>query len=151
MTKFEIYSMKLVEISIYVLIAIAVILVVILLISLFLNILDFFSSKDITEGSVVNKEFSPAHSETVTIPRIISNGKTCSTVIVPYVYHYSDTYKITIRDYIDNEEQTATYRVTKEVYDSVNIGDEFIYNKEYEPNEPEYTREKQEKEQNIYE
>ncbi len=60
-------------------------------------------------------------------------------------YHYSDTYKITIRDYIDNEEQTETYRVTKEVYDSVDIGDEFIYNEEFEPNEPEYTREKQEK------
>ena len=105
----------------------------------------------LTQGEVIEKEFIPAHSETTMLPIVITDGENISTIIMPYVYHYSDTYKITIRDYIDNEEQTATYRVTKEVYDSVNIGDEFIYNKEYEPNEPEYTREKQEKEQNIYE
>ena len=101
-------------------------------------------SQNLTQGEVIKKEFTPAHSETTILPVVTTDGENMSTIFVPYVYYYSDTYKITIRDYIDNEEQTATYRVTEEVYDSVDIGNEFIYSKEYEPDEPEYTREKQE-------
>lgn len=124
------------------------IIIFLLLTTLFIGtpaLFDYLNSKNITEGEVINKNFTPAHSETSMLPIVTTDGKNISTIIVPYVYHYSDTYKITIRDYIDNEEQTETYRVTKEVYDSVDIGDEFIYNEEFEPNEPEYTREKQEK------
>lgn len=101
-------------------------------------------SQKLTQGEVIEKKFTPAHSEVMIIPIVTSNGESISTTYVPYVYYYSDAYKITIRDYVDTEEQTATYRVTKEVYDNVNIGDEFIYSDEYEPDEPEYTREKQE-------
>lgn len=103
---------------------------------------------NIIEGEVINKNFNPAHSETTMLPIVTTDGENISTIIMPYVYHYPNTYKITIRNYIANKEQTATYRVTKEVYDSVNIGDEFIYTEEYEPNEPEYIREKQENDKN---
>lgn len=39
--------------------------------------------------------------------------------------------------------QTATYRVNEGVYESVEIGDEFVYKKDMKPIEPEYTRERQ--------
>lgn len=101
-------------------------------------------SQKLTQGEVIEKKFTPAHSEVMIIPMVTTDGKNTSITNVLYIYYYSDTYKITIRDYIDNEEQTATYRVTQEVYDSVDVGNEFIYSEEYEPDEPEYTREEQE-------
>ena len=86
----------------------------------------------ITQGEVVDKQFEPAH----TVIRIIP---------LPYVYHYPDTYRITITALDeDGNRQKATYRVTKEVFETVQIGDEFIYTKDMEPSEPEYRREEQE-------
>lgn len=101
-------------------------------------------SQQLSQGEVIKKEFVPAHSETTIIPMATTDGKNVTTIMMPYVYYYADTYKVTIKGYIDSEKQTATYRVTKEVYDSINIGDEFVYNEEFEPDEPEYIREKQE-------
>lgn len=101
-------------------------------------------SQKITQGEVINKEFIAEHTEVRVIPVVTSNGKSTSTTLIPYVYHYPDTYKITIKDYdAEQKELTATYRVTKFVYDSIDYGDEFIFNKDYEPTEPEYTREKE--------
>ena len=102
-------------------------------------------SNKITQGEVTEKEFVPEHTQVQIIPLVTTDGESTSTILIPYVYHYPDTYKITIRAYDDDQnELTATYRVTKNVYDSVNEGDEFIYDKSYTPEEPEYTRKKQE-------
>lgn len=38
----------------------------------------------------------------------------------------------------------AEYRVTEDVYDAVEIGAEFVYDKSMQPQEPEYTRARQE-------
>ncbi len=98
----------------------------------------------ITSGEVVEKNFTPAHSETRIIPLVISNGKTSHVMVIPYVYHYSDRWEITIAAWDEEEKkmQTATYRVTAEVYKAVEIGAEFVYDKDMEPIEPEYTRER---------
>lgn len=102
-------------------------------------------SAKLTQGEVSKKEFVPKHTETVLIAQIFTDGENIQTIFVPFVYFYDDTYKITIRAYDENkEENTATYRVKKEIYDKVDIGDEFIYQKDFEPDYPEYTREKQE-------
>lgn len=47
------------------------------------------------------------------------------------MYHYSDSYKIDIRDYNENEKKcdTATYYVTEEVYNQCEIGSIFKYEK----------------------
>lgn len=102
-------------------------------------------SGKITSGEVVKKSFTPAHNEVRVIPVVVSNGKTCITRVVPYTYHYSDCWEITIAAWDEEEKkmQTATYRVNEGVYESVEIGDEFVYKKDMKPIEPEYTRERQ--------
>ena len=119
--------------------AVLVVLAVILLLGL------FGCSGKITSGEVIEKNFTPAHSEVRIIPIVISNGKSVSTRIIPYVYRYSDRWEITIAAWDEEEKkmQTATYRVTEEVYEAVEIGAEFVYNKDLKPIEPEYTRERE--------
>ena len=82
----------------------------------------------ITQGEVIEKEFTPSH-----------------TTLVPFIYSYSDSWKITIQSYDEEtgENSTATYRVTENVYNSVEIGSEFIYDENMKPSEPEYIRERQ--------
>lgn len=101
-------------------------------------------SGKITSGEVIEKSFTPAYSTVRIIPLFISNGKTSHVVYVPYTYHYSDKWEITIAawDEKEKEMQTATYRVTEEVYEAVEIGAEFVYDKDMKPIEPEYTRER---------
>jgi hypothetical protein len=98
----------------------------------------------ITQGEVIEKEFTPSHTRIMVIPVVHSNGKTSYTTLVPFTYFYPDTWKITIQSYDEEkgENLTATYRVTENVYDSVKIGDEFVYDENMEPDEPEYTRER---------
>lgn len=95
----------------------------------------------ITSGEVIDKEFEPAHVELRYIPVVHSNGKTTYTTTMLYTYYYPDTYRIVIRG-VDSsgEQQTERFRVTKEVYDAVTIGAEFVYMDEMKPSEPEYER-----------
>lgn len=119
--------------------AVLVVLAVILLLGL------SGCSGKITSGEVVEKNFTPAHSEVRLIPIVKSNGKSTSTRLVPFVYHYSDRWDVTIAAWDEEEKkmQTATYRVTEEVYEAAEIGAEFVYDKDMKPIEPEYTRERQ--------
>lgn len=101
----------------------------------------------LVEGEVYDKEFKPSITQVVMLPIVISNGKTSSTTIVPYVYYYPDRWVIRIREpngggtYITDE-----YYTSETVYDSVNIGDTFSYDPDRDfENEP-YTRERQRKE-----
>lgn len=98
----------------------------------------------ITQGEVVSKQFIPAHTETRITPLVRSNGKTTTVTPVPFCYHYSDKYLITISGTDkDGNTRTAQYRVTKEVFEAVEIGAEFVYDKNMKPEEPEYQRERQ--------
>lgn len=58
------------------------------------------------------------------------------------MYHYSDSYKIDIRDYNEKEKEydTATYYVTEEVYNQCEIGSIFKYEKGRDFAEIPYTR-----------
>ena len=97
----------------------------------------------ITQGEVVDKQFTPAHTDTQIVPIVRSNGKTTTVTPVPFFYHYPDTYEITISGADKNgNQQKAVYRVTKEVFDTVEMGTEFIYDKDMQPDEPEYRRER---------
>lgn len=99
----------------------------------------------ITSGEIVEKTFTEAHTKTIIIPICISNGKSMTTIFCPYIYHYSDRFEIKIQKWNEekSEMETATYRVTETVYNSVEIGFEFVYKSDMCPQEPEYTREKQ--------
>ena len=99
----------------------------------------------ITEGEVVEKTFEPAHTAVRILPIIRSNGKTTHTTYVPFIYQYPDLYCIEIQKYDEKngEIKRATYRVTADVYNTVEVGDHFIYTDEAAPTEPVYTREQQ--------
>ena len=44
----------------------------------------------ITQGEVIEKEFTPSHTEVMLVPLVHSNGKTSYTTLVPFIYSYSD-------------------------------------------------------------
>lgn len=94
------------------------------------------------EGEIYNKEFIPAHTETVLISTVHTDGKMSYTTVMPYVYYYSDSYEIDIRDYNEEEKEydTATYYVTEEVYNQCEIGSIFKYEKGRDFTEIPHTR-----------
>lgn len=102
-------------------------------------------SNAITEGEVYEKEYREAHTQVIVFPLIISNGKTSSTIMIPYFVHYPDRYVIFIKAYQDEEWKTEDFYVSKEVYDSINIGDMFLYDEERGDLQDEpYTKERKE-------
>lgn len=98
----------------------------------------------ISNGEVYQKEFKEAHNEVKIIPLIRSNGKTTYTTMMPYIYNYPDRYIIYIKKLEDNKWKTASYYTTKEVYESINIGDQFEYVEDRDLTEEPYTRKKEE-------
>lgn len=101
-------------------------------------------SQKITDGEVYEKEYKEAHTEIRMIPIVTTNGKTTHTTIIPYTYHYPDRYIVYIKKFEDNEWKTANYYITKEIYESINIGDQFEYVEGRDLTDEPYTREKSE-------
>lgn len=87
-------------------------------------------SDTITEGEVYEKEYKEAFTTTSILPLVISTGKTTTTIMVPYFIRYPDRYVIHIKSFVDDEWVTEDFYVTKEVYDSINVGDMFIYDED---------------------
>lgn len=80
----------------------------------------------ITSGEVVAKKFTPEHDESGVRPVMVASGNGLSTYFVPYVDHYGDAWTITIQ----SADETEEYNVTEEVYNSVDIGEQFTYTDE---------------------
>ena len=83
----------------------------------------------ITEGEVYAKEYREAHARVSVFPIVISSGKTTTTTMVPYVITYPERFVIFIKAYQEGEWKTEDFYVSEETYDSVNIGDMFLYDK----------------------
>lgn len=103
-------------------------------------------SSTITEGEVYAKEHREEYNSVMYLPVVASNGKTATTLLIPYYVHYPERYVIFIRAYQTEEWQTEDFYVSKEVYNAVNIGDMFFFDEERgdlkdEPN----TRERKER------
>lgn len=99
----------------------------------------------ITEGEVYEKEYREAFTTVMVLPLVISDGKTTTTTMIPYVVYYPDRYVIHIKSYQDGEWVTEDFYVSKEVYDHINVGDMFEYNEERGDLQDEpYTKERQE-------
>jgi hypothetical protein len=86
----------------------------------------------LTHGEVIDKSFTAAYTETKLMPHVMCSGKTCTTTLIPYTVHHPDNWTITIKSVADDDRygETAKYCVTQNVYDSVNIGDMFEYDKD---------------------
>ena len=102
-------------------------------------------SNVITEGEVYEKEYREEYTTIMMLPMVISNGKSTTTTMVPYFIHYPERYVIFIKAYQDEEWKTEDFYVSKEVYDSTNIGDMFLYDEERgDLQEEPYTKERKE-------
>lgn len=102
-------------------------------------------SDKITEGEVYEKEYREAHTSLMMLPLVMSNGKTTTTTIVPYIVYYPDRYVIHIRAFVDNEWVTEDFYVSEEVYNSINIGDMFVFDEDRgDLTEEPYTKERSE-------
>lgn len=96
------------------------------------------------EGTVISKEFEPAHTtrSTISIPHRV--GKITTVTVVPVTRHYDDQWKITFEGYLDGKLKVRTAYVTEEVYNSYEIGDHFIYDKDRDSDEESYVEERDE-------
>lgn len=82
--------------------------------------------KDLKQGTVCKKEFSPGYSQIVPYP--VWSGNT--VIIVPVTQYYADEWLLTISGEVDGEEVTKTFSVSEKTYDSYEIGDCFNYEEE---------------------
>ena len=116
----------------------------ILVLILTLTLLLCGCSDKITSGEVIEKNFTPAHTERRLVTTFVYTGKTAIPICVPYVFHYNDKWEIKIRKYSEEEQKFlyATYTLTEEAYNQIEIGNEFIYSKDLESALPEYTKER---------
>ena len=88
----------------------------------------FMASCDrLKEGEVYEKEFKPGYTTTRLMPICVSNGKTVTTMLLPYIISYPDRWLVKIKKYNGKKWVWAEYYTTEEVYQTVNIGDEFRY------------------------
>ena len=78
---------------------------------------------------------------------VISNGKSITTMMIPYTVYYPDRYVIHIKAFRNGEWITEDFYVSQEVYDSISIGDMFLYDTDRGDLQDEpYTKERQESE-----
>lgn len=82
----------------------------------------------IKSGEVYDKYYIPAHSESyTTYERVYDDGKYRSAPVLKFRYVPAE-YRILIRRENDKGEwDTASYKVGKERYDSIKIGDEVSF------------------------
>ena len=95
-----------------------------------------------TEGEIYSKRFIPAHTDTMLIPTVYSNGETSYTILMPYVMTYPDAYEIKIRNYDEDKQKydTQTYYVKEDVWHQCEIGNVFKYDKDRDFTEMPYSR-----------
>lgn len=116
-------------------------------IALFLSIILVFGllvscSKLINEGDIYEKEFKPEYTTVSVFPMTISNGKTVTTIMVPYTIHYPDRWVIYIKAYDEEACKWINeyFYVSEEVYDSVDIGDYFVFDEDMGTRDEPYTK-----------
>ena len=96
------------------------------LLTLLICLLFLCGCERITEGEIYDKEFESAHSETVIINQVRRIGKSTTVIPTPHFRSYPDQWFVSIKQtQEDGSVKTATYEVSKEIYDSVQVGDYF--------------------------
>lgn len=114
---------------------IAILLVFVLLLSA--------CSPKITSGEVCDKEYREAFVTVSFYPVVTYNGKTSTTMMVPYTVRYPERWVVFIKSFEDGKCITEDFYVSEAVYNSISIGDMFEYdeNRGDLTDEP-YTKEK---------
>lgn len=99
-------------------------------------------SKGIAEGTVYKREFVAEHTETIIIPIVHSTGKTCYTTMMPVIRMYPDEWVISVKKYNSDssEWETKDFYVSQQVYDKVEVGDYYVFNKKDGTTDEPYTQ-----------
>ena len=80
------------------------------------------SCNTLEEGEVVEKWYEPTHTDVVLMPLIISNVKTTTTVMMPYVITDYKDWCVKINGKYKDEERIETIYVSQKQYESLSIG-----------------------------
>jgi len=83
---------------------------------------------EITDGIIITKIYEPATEEMSLLPIAVPSGKSTSIMLIPYMIYDDEDYIIEIQKVMDNRNVPVSRRlyITKEEFDSVNIGDTFV-------------------------
>lgn len=96
----------------------------------------------ITEGKIIEKEFIPAHTESILIPVVTKVGNSTITNLIPVIRDYEDQWVIIFEGMNEEgEKETRKVYTDKETYNSYEVGDNFVYVEDRDEDEPEYTEE----------
>ena len=82
------------------------------------------SCEHLEYGNIVEKEYHPAWTQVMFIPIIISDGKTTSTMMIPYFVWHNESWSIDVEGKgTKGSIMTETFYVDKLAYDTSKIGD----------------------------
>jgi hypothetical protein len=110
------------------------------IVAIILILLSLSGCATITEGVIIEKEFIPAHTESILIPVVTKVGNSTITNLIPVVRDYEDQWVI-IFEGINEEGEKETRKVytNEATYNSCKIGENFVYITNRDSDEPEYT------------
>lgn len=96
----------------------------------------------LTEGDVFEKEFHPAHTSVQPQTVVHSDGKSTTTSIIMVSHYYPDSWSIGIQAYDAEAKKWIrdTYWVSKEAFDTVEIGNYWKATTESLDTQPRMTR-----------
>lgn len=101
------------------------------------SIYDEMKPPNITEGEIVELNHEDAYSQLIMIPITISNGKTSTTMMQPTYVYYPEMFEVVIRD----GEKREDFYLEQSVFENLNIGDRFRFDKlTMKNNRPEESR-----------
>lgn len=83
------------------------------------------------EGEIIKKEFLEEYTEVRTITTMVYTGTVCVPIVRPYVYRYPDRWRLTVQWYEEESFHERQIYVTEECYEAVNLGDWFVYDKDF--------------------
>ena len=88
-------------------------------------------SDDSCEDEIIKKEFLEAKTEQQPLVLLVSNGETVIPMTIIQNYYYPARWRLTIQWYADESFHERQIYVSQECYETVNIGDWFVYDKEF--------------------
>lgn len=112
------------------------------ILAIILILLSLSGCSTITEGKIVEKEFIPAHTETLLVPIVMSTGTSTFTNFIPVTRDYEDQWIIIFEGMNEEgEKETRKVYTDEKTYNLCDIGENFIYVTNRDSDEPEYTEE----------
>ena len=84
-------------------------------------------AEHITEGTIYDKKFTPAHTSTYIIPQSMYINGHVTIINIHHTSYEDDKYVLYISNMVDEERRTNSFEVSKDTYDAYEIGDWVAY------------------------